>query len=87
MNRTRDLSTAFYMDRNHAQWNLAWVYLSAHHTNKGLQDPYSATCPETGEGWQYMGSYLAPSHTVHEFRHRRHPSTGDRVNVQVNVPR
>ena len=86
----RDLSTAFYMNRNHTQWNQAWQGLAAHHTNAGMPDPYSAPCLRTGETWQYMGSYLAPQHlapvaTVHEFRHRRHPSTGTRVYVQVTV--
>ena len=89
MSITRDLSTAFYMDRTHAHWDRAWLGMSGHYSNDGLLerglDPFSATDTLSGETWQYMGSYQTPASTVHECRHRRHPNTGARGNVQVNI--
>lgn len=50
-------------------WNEAWDALRA-----DVGDTV-ATCPITGEVWQYMGTVDG----THEFRHRHHPEIGRRM--------
>lgn len=56
------------------EWDRAWAALAADPLNSDLAVPTEALDAETGEAWQYMGTYLGR----HEFRHRMHPSTGRR---------
>ena len=76
----------FHMNPDHPQWDAAWQRMAAEGVNDGLPDPYTATCPRSGEGWQYMGSYIMPSGNVHEFRHRHHPAVNRRVITRVFIP-
>jgi hypothetical protein len=77
----------YFMEPGHPQWAAAWEQLAADPVNKEMHDKYTATCPRSGESWEYMGSYRKPDvflHSlrcwhVHEFRHRHHPTAGGRV--------
>ena len=37
--------------------------------------------PDTGDRWEYVGTYMGH----HEFRHKNHPQTGDRVYARVTT--
>jgi hypothetical protein len=38
--------------------------------------PIASDDDRFGEVWQYMGTFRAEDHVVHEFRHRAHPGFG-----------
>jgi hypothetical protein len=61
-----------------SEWERMWQKLAEHPLNKGLEEPTVALNPDNGEMWQYMGSYKQGPRTIHEFRHRSHPSDGER---------
>ena len=67
--------------RDSEAWDRAWRILGDAPENAAL--PYAerstARDLETGESWQYMG----PAPGGHNFRHRRHPTTGERVYLTV----
>ena len=55
------------------EWDEAW---------RGLHERFGSVdeiCPCCGEAWQYMGT--VDGH--HEFRHRHHPETGERMYHKV----
>lgn len=58
-------------------WDIAWAALAMHSINAGLSEP--AVAGNGGECWQYMGV----DDRGHCFRHRCHPSTGNREYVRV----
>jgi hypothetical protein len=59
---------------NSSEWHSMWSWLETHPINEGLEAPSIAT--NDGESWQYMGSYRQKDITIHEFRHRKHPTAG-----------
>ena len=69
-----------------AEWNEAWDTLAAQPFNDYVTCRHTAECPESGERWQYLGTYLVGGSWVHQFRHRHHPTWGQRMvcNVEVN---
>ena len=68
-----------FLGRHTAEWDHAWVSLGAHLLNKGIDDPCASY--NQGETWQYMGTV----NRCHEFRHRMHPTTGNREVVRLPV--
>lgn len=58
--------------RDTSEWHFMWLWLELHEINVGLIEPTVAE--HQGEVWEYMGSYRNKDNTVHEFRHRLHPS-------------
>lgn len=61
------------------EWNAAWkglAELSGDHDRE-------AENPRSGEVWQYMGTAKRVAAWAHEFRHRDHPSTNDRLYLRV----
>lgn len=52
------------------EWQYMWGWLDAHPINQNLDGN-----EETGEEWQYMGSYRSGERVIHEFRHKDHPLT------------
>jgi hypothetical protein len=62
-----------------AEWDAAWRALLS---VTGDADQ-AAEHPASGEVWQYMGTVLVGDSAVHQFRHRHHPRTGTRYNVEV----
>jgi len=68
------------------QWPAMWDAL------RDATGDYADCCPETGECWQYMGTYGGN----HEFRHRHRPKSAraitgqseayyDRVNLRIDA--
>ena len=54
------------------EWDAIWTRM------KELVGDFEAE--HDGEAWQYMGTVHVPhAKPVHEFRHRCHPATNDRV--------
>ncbi len=66
---------------NSNEWNYMWKWLEDHPLNAGLPEPTYAQ--NQGEGWQYMGSFRNESIAVHNFRHRSHPTTNERVSLTL----
>ena len=88
MSTTTDfLSRCYLLDPSTDKdvWDKAWEGMAADGINDGQADRFSAECPLSGEGWQYMGSYHKPAGTVHEFRHRHHPAVNRRVLKRVFI--
>jgi hypothetical protein len=71
--------------RNSAEWEYMWNWLSKHPINEGIENPTLAWNSEYAEGWQYMGSYKKDDNIIHEFRHRVHPRTKDRMYLKLNA--
>ena len=66
-------------DKDKDEWEFAWKRLL-----QVTGDP-NETMENNGECWQYMGSiYVAPT-WVHQFRHRNHPSTNQRVYKDITA--
>jgi hypothetical protein len=53
-----------FIQNDTPEWNHMWSIIYK------MFDDYSCMCKETGEAWQYMGTYEG----FHEFRHRHLPS-------------
>lgn len=66
--------------RDSPEWNYMWGWLECHPCNNGLKEPTLAM-NVNGETWHYMASYHKGNlkEMVHEFRHRCHPITQDRM--------
>jgi hypothetical protein len=43
-------------------------------------------CENCGEVWEYMGSKTLGDTITHWFRHRYHPSTNGRKEIQIVLP-
>ncbi len=71
--------------QNSPEWERMWQKLADHPINKGLEEPTVALNPDNGEVWQYMGSFRQDAHTVHEFRHRSFPTTGEKFNYKFDA--
>jgi len=67
------------VQRDSEEWHAMWRALAIQPINFGLADPICAQDAETGERWQYMGTY----HGWHEFRHRWHPLTHKREYLKI----
>lgn len=73
------MATITFMERGSSEWDRAWTALAGARINAGLADPSDAYDAGSNEVWQYMGT----SNGAHEFRHRCHPATGERVNLRI----
>lgn len=75
-----------FMKENTNEWFVAWGKLSNAILNSMLPDPMAAEDPHTGEVWQYMGTVFNEDYASwqHEFRHRKHPKTGNRETYKVD---
>jgi len=70
------------VQRETPEWDQAWDDLRRIIIADGLGDGTDlAQESETGECWQYMGTFKGH----HEFRHRDHPATGCREYRTVPV--
>lgn len=67
------------------EWNYMWDWLAEHPINESVAEPMVAVNDMNGECWQYMGSFRQDNKTIHEFRHRSHPTTGDRIYLKLNA--
>ena len=70
------------------EWDRAWTALARDTVNRKVAgDKQTATHPETGECWQYMGTHYSRSHGgwIHDFRHRRHPTYRERLVCQIDA--
>lgn len=77
----------YFTNPETAHWKSMWAWLSNHPKNAGLAEPTVAECPDTGETWQYMGTEkIEPRVWADCFRHRSHPTTGDRVYLRCRAP-
>lgn len=65
------------------EWEYAWNWLANHPINEGLSNPSTAT--NNGESWTYMGSFKEGKRIIHEFRHRSHPKTNERLDLKVQA--
>ena len=65
-------------------YNLMWDWIKNHPINAGIENPEIAY--NDGDTWQHMGSFRQGDRTISEFRHRKHPSTDDRVNLKFSHP-
>ncbi len=63
--------TCVFLDRHDAELESAWGWLRARWGDVSEE--------HEGERWQYMGTELRADGWEHVFRHRCHPSTGERV--------
>lgn len=68
---------------NSPEYDYMWGWLANHPLNKELEDPMVAY--HDGGTWQYMGSFKQGTKAVHEFRHRCHPTTLNRVDLKVSA--
>lgn len=64
-----------------SEWKAAWKAMAE---EMGDQD-FEAFDEESGEVWQYMGSYKRGQAWAHEFRHRNHPRTSARIVLSVRA--
>jgi hypothetical protein len=69
------------LDTQSAEWERAWQVV--HNTPIAIKKPGPV---QSLEHWMYMGTYRddATSPWYHQFRHRFHPATAQRV--IINVP-
>lgn len=68
---------------NSNEWEFMWEWVANHPINKDIENPSVALNPENNECWQYMGSYAYNNITIHEFRHRAHPTTEQREYLKL----
>jgi hypothetical protein len=61
------------IERDTSEWIDMWEKLEKHPINEGIENPRLAL--NSGELWQYMGSFRQGDKVLHEFRHREHPRT------------
>jgi hypothetical protein len=66
------------------EWEYMWNWLTVHPINSGLEEPSVARHPESGEAWQYMGSFKQGNRVISEFRHRHHPVTNKIEDLKVS---
>ena len=71
-----------FIDRECSEWSLMWQSLAKMEVNN--DDPVCDN-EETGDCWQYMGTFEKVAKVVHEFRHRRHPLTCTRMVIDIPV--
>jgi len=71
--------------RDSPEWEYMWNWLANHPINQGIEEPTVATNPLNDEAWHYMGSYRNDGKVIHEFRHRSHPSNGDRITYNLKA--
>lgn len=64
---------------NPAEWERMWACLAAEPVNQGAGS--EAIHPVSGEFWHYMGTV----DNEHEFRHREHPVTHQRMVIRIPV--
>lgn len=69
---------------NGSEWEYMWNWLAQHPLNEGITEPSVAL--HEGQAWQYTGSYKQNERVIHSFRHRLHPRTlrREEVNVQAS---
>lgn len=69
------------IERESPEWQYMWEWLAQHPINEGITEPTVAEYH--GEAWQYMGSVKQGDKAVHSFRHRNHPRTNLRYNLEL----
>ena len=77
----------FFLDEQSTEWRLAWGRLAELSGDADRE----AMNPRSGEVWQYMGSVRSSVKSDaawrHEFRHRDHPRTKQRLLLIVRATR
>lgn len=74
------------VDPRSSEWERMWAHIKNADINSSCIDSPICRDPETGEMWQYMGSYTLDSgQPVHSFRHRMHPRTRQREYCNVKA--
>ena len=68
-----------------AELEQAWAVLAEQ--NSVLPENVRQPNEETGETWQYLGSFQADEGTtwIHKFRHRMHPSDGEQHDQEIEA--
>lgn len=67
-------SDSRWMEQGGAEWKRVFLLLPG--------GPL-AECPDCGEVWQYMGTWLRGGLWLHNFRHRHHPDNGKRRYINI----
>jgi hypothetical protein len=67
------------IERDTSEWIDMWEKLEKHPINEGIENPRLAL--NSGELWQYMGSFRQGDKVIHSFRHRSHPRDNQRKNI------
>ena len=65
---------------NSAEWVYMWDELARDPINSICADP--TVCLNDSEVWQYMGTHY-DGEISHNFRHRCHPATNGRCNIEI----
>jgi len=82
MTTTDAIEPRFYtLEPGTPEWDAAWAKLAA---RSPADADMTAEHPTGGDCWQYMGSVRSVAGVRHEFRHRRHPESGERVYYMVH---
>jgi hypothetical protein len=71
------------IEQKSPEWDSMWKWVAEHPINENIEHPTVALNDESGEAWQYMGSFRQKNKVIHEFRHRHHPKTGRREYLKV----
>ena len=66
--------TCVFIERGTTEWDALWELFRRVAGEKYGTTDLADEDPETGEVWQYMGTWDGE----HQFRHRNHPKTGRR---------
>ena len=66
-----------FVDADDPEWAVMWEAL------RERDGDTVARNPESGECWQYMGTWMPGDVAVHSFRHRDHPRTGQRESISI----
>jgi hypothetical protein len=67
------------VEQDSQEWEYIWDYVSNHPINEGVENPKLAL--NSGEVWQYMGSYRQGDKVIHSVRHRFHPRDNKRKDM------
>lgn len=71
------------MNHEHPEYKHMWNALSQMPVNASLPDPFVAWNEDYAQGWQYMGTWSRGGVVTHEFRHRAHPTTNERIVTRI----
>lgn len=67
-----------FVEPESAEWSFAWAGVARRYGSDFAQ-------LNRGECWQYMGTAFTARGWEHQFRHRCHPSTNERVYLHLPV--
>lgn len=71
------------MNPDHPEYQYMWDRLSKLEINRPVPDKFVAWNEQYGESWQYMGTWSKEGAVTHEFRHRAHPTTNEKIVIRI----